>query len=171
LAVEERGTLFSGVEWWQVSMIERIWKCSGGFTAQHAWARARAPLKFFCFPTGNTKLQRFSRARLHRSHHSPFLSLLDVDLLLCFSVCFFNFRRLFSISGDEILLNPLFSISGDEISIWIADRLRQISIIFLGFRFLGNFDLGIFDLFLWYYWCLMCSVFILYNDFILLCSK
>jgi hypothetical protein len=24
LAVEERGTLFSGVEWWQVSMIERI---------------------------------------------------------------------------------------------------------------------------------------------------
>jgi hypothetical protein len=46
-------------------------------------------------------------------------------------------------------------------------RLRQISIIFQGFRFLENFDLGNFDLFLWYYWRLMCWVFILYNDFIL----
>jgi hypothetical protein len=40
--------------------------------------------------------------------------------------------------------------------------LDNFSTIFLGHKFLEKFDLGNFALFLWYYCCLICWVFILY---------
>jgi hypothetical protein len=98
---------------------------------------------------GFTERERSSLALYFRKSFSLFI---QINFYIGFSILIMKYVSLISIQNIFFwLINWKHAFNFHVMKFWYELlRLRQISIIFAGFRFLENFNLGNFDLFLWY---------------------